>query len=96
MVRGGFGCWHQIFQQAADDGTLQAKRKVTGVTEQRHFKNLIAVYEGDAVLPFGQAEKIPHFPEHAANDRGHYSCYCRGPISRYQVGQYMPLVRQGL
>ncbi len=80
------GRWRYLFQQAADSGTLQAKRKVTGVTEQRHFKNVIAVYEGYTVLPFGQAEKIPHFPEHAANDRGHCSRYYRGPIASDRTG----------
>ena len=67
-------------QQVGHHGAFEAEWQVTGVAEDGHFKDLIAVNQRDAVFSFGQAVIIPHFPLEAANKRRDGSGYGPTPV----------------
>lgn len=54
----------------ANDDALKSERKVTGVSQDRHFKNMKPVNKRDAIFPSGKAKIIPHFPKESADKSG--------------------------
>ena len=66
---GAGGCGFRR-EAVCNHGALQAEGQVAGVTQQRHFKDMKALYVRDPIDPFCQATPIPELPEEPADQGG--------------------------
>ena len=65
----GTGLWfREVTYHISDQGALQAKRKISGIPQNRHFKNQKPVNKWYPIFPFGKALIVPHLPKKTADD----------------------------
>ena len=76
-----FSSIQQLSQHIADHHTLQSKRKIPGIAQERHFKYLKSMNQRNTVLPLRQAVIVPHLPEKAAYNTGQCCPYRTAPVS---------------
>jgi hypothetical protein len=67
--------------QVRHSQTFQPERQVAGIPEQRHLKQFEPLHERHRIFPSGQAVKVPHLPEPAADQRRKRRCPKRSPIA---------------
>ena len=63
------------------DGAFKAEGEVSGIAEDRHFKEMEPVDVGYGVDPLSQAVQVPHFPEEAADECGEAEAVNAPPIA---------------
>ena len=83
-------------EEAGYSIALQAKRQISHIPQEGHFKDFEAVNIRNTVYTFGQAEIVPHFPEKAAEESRHGSGYPRPPVAVSHAGKDAVLPCQAL
>ena len=63
----GSGPAQQPPNDDAHHAALPSKGKISGISENGHFKYVESLHVGDFIDPFGETEIAPHFPEETAD-----------------------------